>query len=102
MYSVSPCFDTKSMISQAKLINSRYTKPTLYPYMSLLSKAYPLNIFKLFSVKCPPPTSYRCSTTLKNECEDTDTCSVGKICCFDGCRRRCIDDKTSSSLTGVI
>lgn len=51
------------------------------------------------AVKCPPPTSYRCSTTLKNECEDADTCSVGKICCFDGCRRRCIDDKTSSSLT---
>lgn len=51
-------------------------------------------------VKCPAPEKYRCTTSLQPVCEDTDSCPDGKICCFDGCRRRCLDFK-SSPLAGL-
>lgn len=55
-------------------------------------------VFPAAAVKCPPPTSYRCTTSLKSSCEDTSKCSGAKVCCFDGCRRRCVDSKSASSL----
>jgi len=50
------------------------------------------------AVKCPSVTPYHCSSSLRPLCEDTNDCARGKVCCFDGCRRRCLDPKTSSTL----
>ena len=51
-------------------------------------------------VKCPAPKKYRCTTSLHPLCDETDSCPDGKICCFDGCRRKCIDLK-SAPLAGL-
>lgn len=45
------------------------------------------------AVKCPPVTPYRCTSTLRPLCEDLNDCPRDKVCCFDGCRRRCVDPK---------
>lgn len=51
-------------------------------------------------VKCPAPEKFRCTTSLNPSCDDTDSCPDDKICCFDGCRRKCIGLK-SAPLTGL-
>ncbi|XP_078377512.1 uncharacterized protein LOC144660683 isoform X1 [Oculina patagonica] len=42
------------------------------------------------AVKCPEPVLFRCSRSMKHQCDDSSDCFTGTNCCFDGCRRRCV------------
>ena len=51
-------------------------------------------------VKCPAREDFRCTTSIQPSCDHAESCPDGKICCFDGCRRKCTDLK-SAPLTGL-
>ena len=52
-----------------------------------------IKLHTVFAVQCPEPVAYRCTFSLKHLCDDSSTCFTGTVCCFDGCRRRCVPPK---------